>query len=119
MRRGGGRYFTVLVALAIAGPHGASDEPVPVVHVQVEAIHDRQVIEGFGGSIAYWGYDADETALRYAFEDLGATLVRVPGDIGAKGEPEQYRAALRRVAAVAPEAKVLVSFWQPRSAAKP
>src|SRR5207247_5298991 len=55
-------------------------------------------------------------ALRYAFDDLGATLVRVPGDIP---DGDQYRAVMRRVAKLAPKAKVLVSFWQPRTAAKP
>jgi O-glycosyl hydrolase len=105
--------------LAMHSVRAANDDVASIVHVKVDAAHERQVIEGFGGALAYWGYDADEAALRYAFDDLGATLVRVPGDVGPKGEPEQYRAAMRRVAAGAPQAKVLVSFWQPRSAAKP
>ncbi len=97
----------------------ASDEAASVVHVNVQPVHDRQTIDGFGGSLAYWGYDADDAALRYAFEDLGAVFVRVPGDVGSDGNADQYRAALRRVAKLAPAAKILVSFWQPRTAAKP
>lgn len=96
-----------------------SDDPASVVHVRVHPAHDRQTIDGFGGSLAYWGYDADDTALRYAFDDLGATLVRFQGDIGSNGEPDQYRAVVRRVAKLAPTVKVMISFWQPRTAAKP
>ena len=96
-----------------------TDDPASVVHVHVHPAHDRQTIEGFGGSLAYWGYDADDTALKYAFDDLGATLVRVPGDAGSDADPNQYQACIRRVAKLAPKAKVLVSFWQPRTAAKP
>src|SRR5688572_24068370 len=95
------------------------DDPASIIDVRVHPAHDRQTIDGFGGSLAYWGYDADDAALRYAFEDLGATLVRVPGDVNSEGDPDQYRAAMRRVAKLAPQAKVMVSFWQPRTAAKP
>src|SRR4051794_16150850 len=103
--------------LLIAPPVcGATDE---AIQVRVDPAHDRQVIDGFGGSLAYWGYDADDTSVRYAFDDLGATLVRVPGDLSSSGSPDQYRAALARVSRIAPRAKILVSFWQPRSAAKP
>jgi O-glycosyl hydrolase len=93
-----------------------SDEPKALIEIRVHAAHDRQTIDGFGGSLAYWGYDADEAALKYAFDDLGATLVRVPGDVP---DGDQYRAAMRRVSKLAPKAKVLVSFWQPRTAEKP
>jgi O-glycosyl hydrolase len=109
----------VLIALLVDLCPCADDDAGSVVHVQVQSGNDRQTIDGFGGSLAYWGYDADDTALRYAFEDLGATLVRVPGDVGADGDAEQYRAALRRVTRLAPQTKILVSFWQPRTALKP
>src|SRR5206468_1308761 len=112
------RVLLLALLLAVASVRAQSDE-AGVVHVHVRPAHDRQTIDGFGGSLAYWGYDADDTALRYAFEDLGATLVRVPGDVGSDGEADQYRAALRRVTRLAPKAKILVSFWQPRTAAKP
>ncbi len=105
--------------LAVPCLRAGTDDPGSDVHVHVHPAHDRQTIDGFGGSLAYWGYDADDTALRYAFEDLGATLVRVPGDVTSAGDADRYRAALRRVARLAPAAKVLVSFWQPRTAAKP
>src|SRR5207302_8409581 len=79
--------------------------------VEVGRSQERQVIDGFGGSLAFWGYDADERALRFAFDDLGATIVRVPGEVSAAGETDEYRAALERVARVAPKAQVLLSFW--------
>src|SRR5262245_25883939 len=97
---------------------GAGDSAY-TVHVHIHPAHDRQTIDGFGGSLAYWGYDADDAALRYAFDDLGATFVRVPGDVTATGDPDQYKAVVRRLAKLAPDAKMLVSFWQPRTAAKP
>src|SRR5262249_43401848 len=75
--------------------------------------------DGFGGSLAFWGFDASEEALSYAFDDLGATIVRVPGEISVSGAPDQYRPALRRVTKLAPRAQAVLSFWQPRSAAKP
>ncbi|HEX8199315.1 MAG TPA: hypothetical protein VF590_02425 [Isosphaeraceae bacterium] len=93
----------------------AGAEPAATVDVRVEPARDRQVIDGFGGSLAFWGYDADEASLRLAFEDLGATIVRIPAEVPRSGDPDAYRAVLRRVAAVAPEAQVYLSFWQPRS----
>jgi glucuronoarabinoxylan endo-1,4-beta-xylanase len=111
----------ILLAALLTIPclRAGTDDPASAVYVHVDSAHDRQTMDGFGGSLAYWGYDADDTALRYAFEDLGATLVRIPGDVGTSGEPDQYRACIRRVAKLAPKAKILVSFWQPRTAAKP
>jgi glucuronoarabinoxylan endo-1,4-beta-xylanase len=117
--RAAARAILLLPLLALPCLRAGTDETADVVQVRIHPDSDRQTIDGFGGSIAYWGYDADETALRYAFDDLGATFVRVPGDVTQSGEAEQYRAALARVARVAPRAKVLVSFWQPRTADKP
>ncbi len=65
----------------------AGDEPATTLEVRVERSRDRQVIDGFGGSLAYWGYNADEAALRIAFEDLGATIVRIPAEVAQRGRP--------------------------------
>jgi O-glycosyl hydrolase len=89
------------------------------IEIRVERARDRQVIDGFGGSLAYWGYNADETALRLALEDLGATIVRIPAEAASARNPDAYREVLRRVARVAPEASVYLTFWQPRSNARP
>jgi glucuronoarabinoxylan endo-1,4-beta-xylanase len=112
-------WIGVILLLVVPCVRAGNDDSASVVHVRVEAAHDRQAIDGFGGSLAYWGYDADDTALKYAFDDLGATLLRIPGDVSSTGDPDQYRAALGRVTRVAPAAKILVSFWQPRTPAKP
>lgn len=95
-----------------------ADNPNEVI-VEVAPSSDRQVIDGFGGSLAFWGFDASEEAMRYALEDLGATLVRVPGEASRSGSTDEYRSALARVTRIAPGAKVVLSFWQPRSAEKP
>lgn len=84
--------------------------------LEVQRSRDRQVMDGFGGSLAFWGFDADEEALWYAFEDLGAAIVLVPGEVSTSGLADDYHAVLKRVARVAPKAKVL-SCWQPRSSA--
>ena len=89
------------------------------INITVDADHQRQVVDGFGGSLAFWGYDADQTSLRYALDDLGATIVRVPGEVAQSGRTDEYRAALRRVTRLSPQAKVLVAFWQPRSPSEP
>lgn len=95
----------------------AADEPAALT-VRVERPHDRQVIDGFGGSLAYWGQPPDPTALRVAFDETGATIVRVPAEVAHVGDPDVYLDVLRRVAGVAPEAKVYLTFWQPRSIEK-
>jgi O-glycosyl hydrolase len=90
-------------------------DAAPTLEVRVERSRDRQVIDGFGGSLAYWGYNADERALRLAFEELGATIVRIPAEVAQSGDPAAYRSAIERVTKVAPEAQVMLTFWQPRS----
>jgi glucuronoarabinoxylan endo-1,4-beta-xylanase len=116
-------FAALALTLGVPGPEAGADEPGKgagrTLSVQVKRSAERQVMDGFGGSLAFWGYDADEKALEYAFDDLGATIVRVPGEVSTSGAPDEYRAALRRVARVAPKVEVLLSFWQPRSAAKP
>ena len=95
------------------------DDPATTLHIRVEPSRDRQVVEGFGGSLAYWGFNADEVALRHALGEVGATIVRIPGEVSQSGDPEAYRETLRRVAKVAPGAKIYLTFWQPRSQDKP
>ncbi len=112
-----------LIALASCISLGVSaaadDDPVTRLHIRVEPSRDRQVVEGFGGSLAYWGYNADEDALRHVLGDVGATIVRVPGEVSQSGDPDAYRAAVRRVARVAPGVRFFLTFWQPRSKDKP
>ena len=109
----------VLCLQAATGAARKESEAATALTVEVNRSQERQVVDGFGGSLAFWGFDADEEALRYAFDDLGATIVRVPGEVQTSGDPEEYRAVLKCVAWIAPKAQVLLSFWQPRSVAKP
>jgi O-glycosyl hydrolase len=105
--------------LCLPAGAGTTGTPANELLIDVKPAQDRQVIDGFGGSLAFWGFNASEEALRYAFDDLGATIVRVPAEASRSGSPDEYRAALRRVTKVAPQAQVVLCFWQPRSAAKP
>jgi glucuronoarabinoxylan endo-1,4-beta-xylanase len=119
------RCATLLLPLGLsclradAGAAREEHESAKELIIEVKQSAERQVIDGFGGSLAFWGFDASEEALRYAFEDLGATIVRVPGEVPMSGAPDEYRAALQRVTRLAPQAKVLLCFWQPRSSARP
>src|SRR4051812_9927927 len=76
-----------LVLMAFVSSSRAADGPATGLEVRVERSRDRQVVDGFGGSLAYWGYNADETALRHAFDDLGATIVRIPAEVPQEGDP--------------------------------
>jgi O-glycosyl hydrolase len=105
----------ILTPTALSPHVRARDEPALALDIRVERSSDRQVIDGFGGSLAFWGFNAGELALEHAFGELGATIVRIPAEVSRSGDPEAYRNALRRVARVAPMAKVVLTFWQPRS----
>lgn len=113
--RGTPLTIAAFVPLALVSSSQAAGRPATVLEIRVGRDRDRQVIDGFGGALAYWGYNADEAALRLAVEDLGATIVRIPAEVTQAGDPDAYRDVVRRVAKVAPEAKVYLSFWQPRS----
>jgi len=109
----------LLCLRADAGPESKEGGATNDLIIDVRQSQDRQIIDGFGGSLAFWGFDASEEALRYAFEDLGATIVRVPGEVSMSGAPDEYRAAHGRGTNLAPQAKVVLSFWQPRSSGRP
>jgi hypothetical protein len=55
----------------------AAGSPVTTLHVEIEGSRGRQVIEGFGGSLAFWGYNADKFSRRQAIEEVGWTIVRI------------------------------------------
>ena len=112
--------FALATFFALSLCSMASDYPATTLHIKIERSSDRQEVDGFGGSLAYWGYNADEVALRHALVDVGATIVRIPGEVSQSGDPEAHRAALRRVAKVAPKAKHFFDFLaKPRSKDKP
>src|SRR5205823_2835230 len=51
---------------------GGDTEAADTLTIRVDHSQDRQVVDGFGGSLVFWGFEPDEESLRYAFEDLGA-----------------------------------------------
>lgn len=75
----------------------------------------RQSIDGFGGSIAFWGTHADDEALNTAINGLSANILRAQGEVSPEGDPEHNREVLERVMKINPKLEVLLTFWQPRS----
>ena len=75
----------------------------------------RQSIDGFGGSIAFWGTQADEEAMEYAFKELKTSILRAQGEVSKKGIVDHNRAILERAMKLNPKLEVLLTFWQPRS----
>ncbi|MEN8716991.1 MAG: glycoside hydrolase family 3 N-terminal domain-containing protein [Verrucomicrobiales bacterium] len=76
----------------------------------------RQTIDGFGGSIAFWGTHADDEALGAAIEDLDVSIVRAQGEVSPAGVVDHNRDILQRAMKLNPDLQILLTFWQPRSA---
>jgi len=123
-------------AVAIASVTEIQAEPRMVGRLGVSALYDkvksrnvikldvgddrvRQSIDGFGGSIAFWGINSDDQALEAAINGLNVNIVRVQGEVSKTGDPERNRDVLQRATKINPELQVLLTFWQPRSAKHP
>ena len=74
-----------------------------------------QLIRGFGGSIAFWGTNPSDEAMHHAFTELGASILRVQGEVKKNGKGEHSREVLQRAMQINPGLEVLLTFWQPRS----
>ncbi|MCP4885671.1 MAG: sulfatase-like hydrolase/transferase [Planctomycetaceae bacterium] len=79
----------------------------------------RQTIDGFGGSIAFWGTQADNQALQIAIEELEVSILRAQGEVAKNGRVDYNKDILQRAMKLNPELNVLQTFWQPRSAKQP
>ena len=90
-----------------------------VIKLDVQDDRVRQSIDGFGGSIAFWGINADDQALEAAINDLNVSIVRVQGEVSKTGDTERNRDVLQRAIRINPDLRVLLTFWQPRSARQP
>ena len=75
----------------------------------------RQVIDGFGGSIAFWGTRADDEALAAAVDGLDVSIIRVQGEVTRNGQVDHNRDILQRAVKLNPDLQILPTFWQPRS----
>ncbi len=85
------------------------------IKIQDMESHVRQTVDGFGGSIAFWGTYADDQALEAAVKDLRVSIIRAQGEITKKGSEDHNRDVLLRSMQNHPGLQVLLSFWQPRS----
>lgn len=74
----------------------------------------KQHIDGFGGSIAFWGTHADQQAVELAV-DLGVKFIRIQGEVTPSGIIDNTKDILDRAIKMNPQLEVLVTFWQPRS----
>ena len=90
-----------------------------VISLDVQDDRVRQSIDGFGGSIAFWGVNADDQALEAAINGLNVSIVRVQGEVSKTGDAERNRDVLQRATRINPDLRVLLTFWQPRSAKYP
>ena len=90
-----------------------------VIKLDVNDGRVRQSIDGFGGSIAFWGVNADDQALEAAINGLNVSIVRVQGEVSKTGDAERNRDVLQRATRINPDLRVLLTFWQPRSAKHP
>lgn len=75
----------------------------------------KQTIDGFGGSIAFWGVNGDDQAIDKAVDELSVKIIRVQGEVSPKGEVDFNRQVLTRLMNKNPDVEVLLTFWQPRS----
>ncbi|MGB0761388.1 MAG: sulfatase-like hydrolase/transferase, partial [Rubripirellula sp.] len=90
-----------------------------VIKLDVQQDRIRQSIDGFGGSIAFWGVNADDTALDAAINGLNVNILRLQGEVSKNGDAERNRDVLQRAIRINPDLQVLLTFWQPRSATYP
>ena len=79
----------------------------------------RQSIDGFGGSIAFWGTNADDESLKIAFRELKTNILRAQGEVTRKGITDHNRDVLQRAMKINPKLEVMLTFWQPRSTTLP
>jgi arylsulfatase A-like enzyme/O-glycosyl hydrolase len=86
-----------------------------VIQINPSKENLRQSIDGFGGSIAFWGTRADDEAMEYAFKELKTSILRAQGEISKKGIIDHNRLILQRAMKLNPKLEVLLTFWQPRS----
>ena len=86
-----------------------------VIQINPSPENLRQSIDGFGGSIAFWGTRADDEAMEYAFKELKTSILRAQGEVSKKGIIDHNRAILKRAMKLNPKLEVLLTFWQPRS----
>ncbi|MDF1812579.1 MAG: glycoside hydrolase family 3 N-terminal domain-containing protein [Verrucomicrobiales bacterium] len=96
-------------------------EPAPEILPAVTAVINpetdnlRQTIDGFGGSIAFWGTSADDDSLKTAINGLNVKILRAQGEVSPEGDPEHNRDVLQRAMQINPNLEILLTFWQPKS----
>ena len=75
----------------------------------------KQSIDGFGGSVAFWGTNPDDQTMNFAFKELKVSILRAQGEISPHGKADHNKEVLQRAMKLNPELQILLTFWQPRS----
>ena len=111
-------YSSYRKGTAPAGAPGPAGKPIRRQSLLVDPSPEklRQRIDGFGGSIAFWGTNPDDEAMGIAFQELKTTILRAQGEVTRKGITDKNREVLQRAMKLNPNLEVMLTFWQPRSA---
>ncbi|MEC8013694.1 MAG: glycoside hydrolase family 3 N-terminal domain-containing protein [Verrucomicrobiota bacterium] len=83
------------------------------IHPKENETH--QAVDGFGGSIAFWGTNPDQQAMQHAFKELKISILRAQGEVARKGIVDHNKEVLQRAMKINPDLEILLTFWQPRS----
>ena len=94
---------------------GVSKAPSKILKIKPVLEDKKQMIDGFGGSIAFWGTNPDDQAMNHAFKELKVSVLRAQGEVARRGIIDHNKEVLQRAMRLNPGLEILLTFWQPRS----
>ena len=94
---------------------GIIKDPTSTLVIRPKHHELKQNIDGFGGSVAFWGTNPDDQAMRHAFKELKVSLLRAQGEVTRRGITDHNKEVLQRAMKLNPTLQILLTFWQPRS----
>ena len=111
------KFLPALAIVFLTTQVSAQETTPKILKLSLDPTKLRQEIDGFGGSIAFWGSYADDVALTAGLKELNTSIVRTQGEVSQKGVVDHNRDVLQRAMKLKPSLEVLLTFWQPRSKA--
>ena len=73
--------------------------------IELETAKLAQRMDGFGGSIAFWGTHPDDRALSASILELDVSILRVQGEVAPNGDDSHNREILQRAVSMNPKLK--------------